>query len=249
MSLTAYDVFLLMQKKIDGWFNHKLWYSYCHGHRCDIRNGNHRPFSRHLSWQDGLIIDVENSSMSVEREYPAELDEERIANQLKSVKFKSGYYVYSYYTCVENWDLIWFPSYLEAIEFFNSLISAKNSLLCDMLLFKVTPGGRARIKRAWESMHVSAREDYFIFVVNKKGNIVVTNEETGHKLVIKPSEKDGVYDFSDFIMYDMCKSEVSKVKKSLKLKRVQKQLIYDLEMPVLFMKLRKKVKEEDYSIK
>ena len=30
MSLTAYDVFLLMQKKIDGWFNHKSWYSYCY---------------------------------------------------------------------------------------------------------------------------------------------------------------------------------------------------------------------------
>lgn len=248
MSLTAYDVFLLMQKKIDGWFNHKSWYSYCYEYRRDIRNGKHRSFSRHLSWQDGLIIDADNSSMSVAREYPAELDEETVANQLKSVEFKSGYYVYSYYTCVENWDLNWFSSYPEAIEFFNSLISEKNSLLCDMLLFKVSSGGRARIKKAWETVHISAREDTIIFVVNKKGNIVVTNEETGHRLVIKPLVEDETYDFSDIIVYDMCKSEVSKVKKSLKLKRVQKGLIYDLKMSTLFSKLREEVKGEDYSI-
>ena len=248
MSLTAYDVFLLMQKKIDGWFNHKSWYSYCYEYRRDIRNGKHRSFSRYLSWQGGLIIDADNSSMSVAREYPAELSEEKIANQLKSVEFKSGYYVYSYYTWVENWDLNWFSSYPEAIEFFNSLISERNSLLCDMLLFKVSSGGRARIKKAWETMHISAREDTIIFVVNKKGNIVVTNEETGHKLVIKPSVKDGGYDFSDIIIYDMCKSEVSKIRKCLKLRRVQKGLIYDLKMPTLFSKLREEVKGEDYSI-
>lgn len=248
MSLTAYDVFLLMQKKIDGWFNHKSWYSYCYEYRRDIRNGKHRSFSRYLSWQDGLIIDANNSSMSVEREYPAELDEDKIANQLKTVEFKSGYYVYSYYTGVENWDLKWFSSYLGAIEFFNSLISADNSLLFDVLLFKVTSGGRARTKKIWEHVYISARRDSIIFVVNKKGNIVVTNEETGHKLVIKPIKTGDGYDFSDMIMYDMCKSEVSLVRKSLKLKYVQKRLISDLKMPTLFSKLREEVKGEDYSI-